>query len=535
MKSVIRTALPGAAVGLLTVAFAIVCVKFTRQTGLASFADDSVSYLIMAQVFSPWQPASQSVAEAFAREAFYAPLFPLLLGGIGASHDVALAHMATAILLAAWLPAVYLLGLRWLGERWAALAALATTALLPSSWIHVKGILSEPLYGLLLLGTLLALEGDGAGRLRRLATALALTALGLTRTAGIALVAAYALWALTRRDRSLCSRAQAMLPALAAVAGYAAWMILRPSAASDTNLQFMLERIQAVAGAENALQALIGGVLTQANAIAEAWVAALLLFWVEGAPVRIALAGAVGVLAVSGLILRAAAGKADGWIMAAYLATYLLWPFHDQMTRFLFPALPVLLLYAYWTAASALRAIGRPALAGHGLLALVLISLSVPALAFIQQRANSGGRYAEMTDWYRRPDLEDARRRVKVHLDLLADMDAIRSLTQPHHRIMWVTPSYIALLADRRGVPAPASNLAPDAYRQAVIDAHPDYVFLSVYHPRDTIHDTAWRTGTQALLGRFAVVYARTSERGDEFSSLLMRIGGLATARDAAR
>src|SRR3972149_3285097 len=94
---------------------------------------------------------------------------------------------------------------------------------------------------------------------------------------------------------------------------------------------------------------------------------------------------------------------------AACLVTFLLWPFPDQMTRFLFPVLPVLVLYAFWALAAVLRAVGRAPALGHALLALVALSLSVPALAFIQQRGIAGGRYAEMTDWYRRPDLDDAR------------------------------------------------------------------------------------------------------------------------------
>jgi hypothetical protein len=254
---------------------------------------------------------------------------------------------------------------------------------------------------------------------------------------------------------------------------------------------------------------------------------------VEGAALRVALAGAVGIAALAGLTMRIAQGKADGWMMAAYLATYVVWPFHDQMTRFVFPALPVLVLYAFLAVSAAMHALRRPALLGQGVLALLIASLAVPALAFIHQRANAAGRVAEMTDWYRTPDLDEARRRAWIHLDLLADMDTVRALTGPQDRVMWVVPSYIALLAERRGVPAPASGLAPDAYRNAVLAADPDYVFLSRYHPRDTLRDVAWQTGTRALSGGFEVAHSRKLQGTDGLASVLLRTPrGVARARE---
>src|SRR6185295_19507419 len=158
MSAPVRIALPAAAVALVTLAFAYACAVFVWQPTLATFADDSVSYLVMAQVFSPWQPASPAVAAAFAREAIYPPLFPAVLALAGAAHHIAWAHALTALLLAACLPFVYLLGVRWLDDRRAAAAAVLCVALLPSLWVNAKGILSESLFCLLLLATLCVLE-----------------------------------------------------------------------------------------------------------------------------------------------------------------------------------------------------------------------------------------------------------------------------------------------------------------------------------------------------------------------------------------
>ena len=484
-----------AAAALVTALFGWICVRFAWQPVLASFADDSASYLVMGQVLSPWGTAPAPVAEAFVREAFYPPLFPLLLGLTGAAWHMAWAHALTAFCLVAALPLVYLLGSRWLGTTWGGLLALVAVALLPTLWIHVKGILSEPLFCLLLLALFLSLEQEAFEKKIWIACVL-MAALVLTRTAALVPVAAYAAWALTRRGQP---RLRLLTPALVAFAAYGAWLLLRPAGTSDDYMRIVAERGHSIAAASDPWLALAASVARQATAQAEAWAGSLILFWPQGQAVRLALVALIGALALCGLALRFREGRADAWMAAAYLVTFLLWPFYDQMTRFLFPLLPVLILYALLAASALARMLRRPPLAAQAVLVLLVASLAVPALAFIQSRARADGPFVLITDWYRTPGLDEARRRAQVHLDLMADMEAIRALTQPQDRVMWVAPSYIALLAQRHGVPAPSAELAPDAYREAVTRAHPDYVFLSVYHPRDTLRDAAWQAGLAAL------------------------------------
>lgn len=519
-----RSRLPAIAVALLAIGFAVLCGAFVWQPTLATFADDSVSYLVMAQVFSPWEAASPAVAAAFAREAFYPPLFPLLLAFAGAAHHVAWAHALTALLVAGWIPLVYLLGTRWLEDRRAAAAAALCAALLPALWVNAKGILSEPLFGLLLLATFCVVGGAVNERKRIWLPALLMAAMMLTRTAALAPIVAYALWALTRREQAASSRVRAALPAAFAIAAYGAWVLLRPAETADSYAHIVLDRGSAFLGAQSPLAAVGASLGRQANALGESWLAAVLLFWVESQPARPLLACAIGGLALGGMTMRLLAGKPDGWMMAAYLATLLAWPFYDQMGRFLFPILPVLMLYAFWAAAGALRLLQRPAVLGHALLATLVLSLTVPALAFMVQRAQAPGRYAEIIDWYSTPDLSEARARAQRHLDLFDDMEEIGRLTRPEDLVMWVVPSYIALLAGRRGLPAPDSALAPAAYRDAVRYSGADYVLLSLYNPRDTIRASAWQSGTRALTGHAKAVRVRAKD-GGAVTSILLKIG----------
>lgn len=528
MSPRLRVAGADALVALLTLGFAWFCVAFVWQPTLATFADDSVSYLVMAQVFSPYQAASQAVAAAFAGEALYPPLFPAVLALVGAAYDIAWAHALTALILAASVPVAYALGVRWLENRRAAATAVSCVVFLPAMWVNAKGILSEPLFCLMLLATLCVIAAGGqgghvAGGRRLMVLALLMAAMILTRTAALVMIVAYALWALTRRKLPVGARVRAALPAAAALAAYLAWVLLRPAGTSHGYAQMVLEHGSAFLGAEHPFAAIGASLLRQANAVGEAWVGSLLLFWVEGRPVRSMLAGAVGCLALAGMAMRLFAGKADGWIVAGYLATFLAWPFYDQMGRFLFPMLPVLVLYAFWTVGRALRFLGRPPVLGYGVLAILMLSLTVPALAFMLQRAQAPGPYAGVVDWYRTPDLAEARARAQVQFDLFADMAEIRNRTRPDDRVMWVAPSYLALLAGRRGLAAPDSALPPEAYRQAVRESGADYVFLSLYHPRDTIRTVAWQAGTRALTEHAKAVHVRAKDGGGVVTSILLK------------
>jgi len=519
-----RAALPDLAAAALTVAFALACALFVWQPALASFADDSVSYLVMAQVFSPYQAASPAVAGAFAREAFYPPLFPLVLALSCAAHDFAWAHAVTALLLAAALPVAYLLGARWLDSRAAALAAVACVALLPSLWVNSKGILSETLFCLLLVSIFLCLEKEKTESWK---LGLLMAALALTRTAALPMLAVYGLWALAQRAAlpSWPARLRAAAPALAAFAAYSLWVLIRPAQTDDDYARLVVEKSQGFfSGPDGFWAALAASLARQANAIVEGWAGSLMIYWIEGRPLRFALASAAGLLALAGIALRLARGKADGWMSAAYLATLLAWPFYEQMERFLFPLLPLLLLYAFFAAGEGLRAMQRrPALA-HALLAALLLTLELPAMLFIYQRAQAQGPVVWITDWYRTPDIARARSRAQTHLLLLEDMQAIRGLTRPEERVMWVAPSYVALLADRRAVFAPDARLEPEAYREAVRKSGADYVFLSRYHPRDTIRDSAWRAGVRALATSAPAVHTSTQDNGSLVTSILLRV-----------
>src|SRR5260221_2105312 len=235
---------------------------------------------------------------------------------------------------------------------------------MPSLWMNTKGILSEPLFCLLLVATFWVLEKEaGSGAVWK--AALLMAALALTRTAALPMIAVYGLWALAQRGTApkgsaLRTRVVAATPAIAAFAAYGLWVLLRPSQTEDDYARIVLERGQGFFdGPGGFWAALAASLLRQSNAIVEGWAGSLMLFWVEGQPLRFALACVVGLFWLAGVAVRLRRGRADGWMAAAYVATLMAWPFYDQMERFLFPILPVLILYAFLAAGEAMRAVSR--------------------------------------------------------------------------------------------------------------------------------------------------------------------------------
>jgi hypothetical protein len=504
---------------VLTAVFCYSLLRFTVQPGLASFADDSVSYLVMAQAWSPWQSATAAVQQALGYEVFYPPLFPLLLAVLNAAHHFAWAHAVCALLLASCLPLIYLLARRWLQGRGAAFTATVLFALLPGVWLNSKGILSEPLFMLLLLGLLLELDQKRRG----LVVALLFCGLALTRTIGCVLALGYIAWALFAGTGTLRARVRTAVPALVGLAAYGLWLLLRPTPSHDYYSSITSGIVTQLLDAPDRVTILARLLVAQAVALADAWSASLMIYWLKGQHLPHLLALAIGAVALPGWGTRLMARRPDAWLMLAYFGLLLLWPYPGQMLRFLLPVLPVIILYALvaaqWVAA---RMSGSriPVTA----VALGVAGLSVPALTFLAGRAGAGaqGGYAQITEWYGSADLKIARARTQVQLDLFETLAEVHRRTTDTDRIAWVMPGYIALLADRRAILLPPTTLPPSEYRAALSASGATHALLSAFHPHETTSHAAWDAGIAALgSAGYSVKYVGRTKDGDVHALLL--------------
>jgi hypothetical protein len=487
------------ALAALAAAVGGAAVLFLWQPGLDSLYDDSVSYLVMAQRFTPWVPVDPAIASAAAAEK-YPPLFPLLLAFTGGAYDWRIAHVVVALSFGASVALTGLYAARLTASPLLGWLAAAAFALLPGSWLIAKGILSEYPFIALTLATLLAHARLGPGKPVPRAVgvlALLLAATILTRTVGVALAVALAiaeLWRHVRsRDRARLVGIAAALAAAAALAGL--WYVLRP-AAKESYAQILGD----FAGAEPLDIGIrfTHLVLTNVQALYEAWLHALLIFWGEPGSPRFIVALALGVLGLGAALFRAGEGHADALFVAVFLALLLVWPFPGQMYRLAFPVVPLLLAHALWAvrAVVAMRFGNARGERWAAIAGLLPFAASVPAVIFyIAARAHladpADAGLGSIAEFYRipaRPAAEDVARR---ELDVIGDLTRMRETLPREARVMWYTPAYVALLARREGVPLRRTTNRADFVRQ-LRETRADYVYIADVQPRDSL----WREGS---------------------------------------
>jgi hypothetical protein len=520
-----------AALALLAIAAGAFAVAFTWQPGLASLFDDSVSYLVMAQAFSPWHATPAPIAAAFPLEK-YPPLFPLLIGIGGGAYDWRIAHAWVAVSFGA---CVFLLGIHGRNAtRSEALgfAAALVFAWMPGMWLNVKGILSEFPYIALVLAALLQYRAarDQPNRARDALLCLLVAAVVLTRTIGVALVAAIAIvearhWFGTRDGLRLRRFAISLAIAVAIVG---AWYLLRPSGGDDAYVAFGSG--VARGAAEHGADWTLGIIAANVSAVGDAWLSALLIFWGEPWKPGFLLACFVGASGVAGTVWRAIEWEVDAIYVLVFAAILAVWPFPGQMYRLALPAMPLLVVNAFWIwMRAAERLSPARAVRWSAVASLAPLALCVPAVLFyVVERARlpgkelaAGYRLADIAEFYRIPLRPAAEANALLEIGVLADFDQVRRDTPDAAKVMWYLPGYVALLAGREGIALqrPADRAGLEAQLAA---RRPDYVYLSSVHPRDTAHrDGDPMEALPYLRERGDVVWQRTNAAGITESALL--------------
>lgn len=509
-----------AAGALLIVAFTSAALPFVSYDELGGFSD-SVAYLIMAKFFSPYVEPSGLIQEAFLHE-HYPPLFPLLLALTGGAesylraHQVVLLCYSGALILFGLLTAREMRSVGWSkrtieptvagtsgqSTKWAmewGVIAVTLGILVPTWWLHVHSILSENLYLLLTLATLLlaSLRGrEPAGWGWIAAMTLLLTAVLATRSIGVALLLGYAAVTLLAR-RPL----KEWIPFAIAALLNALWLTMRPSAGEHIYLQDLLSTSGALSGGEQLLQ-LLQQIGTNAAALLEGWQSSLLLYWTEPPTARLYVVQALFALGVLGALIRLAKNHLDGWYTLFYLLILLLWPYPDHMLRFLFPLVPLLLLQGLYLAAE----FGARLFRAHPkrrarwrfwspfALSLLLIALTLPSLGFLLQRYNhpAKGSDFDLTQtglFYRFVERRDAETFAAEFLVFVADVRRLGEDTPATATIAWypLSLNYLALLSERKGVPL----YPPEHPNFTASLERSDYIYLSRVHPRASAFDKA--------------------------------------------
>jgi hypothetical protein len=514
---------------------AYIALSWFSFEGLSTFADDSVSYLLMAQCWSPWHTASSVQLAACANEN-YPPLLPLLLAISGGDQHW---MTARAVMFAGWLLAGLLFwswGRHLFGPPIAAGMALLYLTI-PMSWLSMFGVLSENTYLTLTLAAFLLVErkfvSPDKGKNPHWYLVVVVTVLAaastLTRTIGMAVplgLLAGALICRLRGDASTASLRGMAIAGLVSLLAGVIWYALNPPGGGMAPYMADVMEIRHTALEIDKLSSLLA---PQALRLVESWIGTFTIYWRLPTQPNVLVASGLGILVVVGLLRRLWLGRADAWYLTVYLGVILIWPYPGQMPRFLHGIFPLLLLQAFyllsnWPIVFKIRREWAVAV-----LLLLSIAAALPTNAFLYHRARSGNvqdvNAAHAIEFYLFADRDRALRRALEQRYLLTDMHQIREQTSPSARIVWFAPHYLNLLAGRFGIGfedwSVLKNL-PDLAR-ALAKANADYVLLTRVNPRDTRESF----DGLALLPAFAplanTVWKASDPNGKE-RSVLMRI-----------
>ena len=465
-------------------------VAFDWQDQLATFGDDSASYLALAHYFAG-ASGSSIVAEWAPYQAHFPPLFPLLLAWTGAMRDLHIAFALVAVFGAAGVALFYRFAAGELGER-AGLAAALLFLLAPTAWISLKGVLSESLSLTLCMASLLVHSRLSARSrpLAWLAFGALLACVALTRAIGIVLVAAYVLWLLrrlvTEKRKPWPGELLAALPVMVLLAS---WYALRPLPPVDSY------RVAASWVVGSWLQNPAGTLLGASRTFLDGWIRSFMADHDVSDAARIVY-GALLAVAIAGASWRAWRGRLDAVFLVLYLAVVFAWPFSaDTTRRLLYPVIPLAILCIVDLVLGVLdRAAwsGRRRTLAVAAVTALPMALGAPALAMIAQRSldtrpvieGCPQTHREIADYFWTVNYEDAEKLAVLEVTVLCGLQSLERVTPAASTIGWTRPEYVALLGRRRA--QPYYNRASRAQLEAdMARVKADYVIVTQINKTD--------------------------------------------------
>lgn len=514
----------------------VASTSFVSGNGLASFADDSVSYIVQAQYFSPYIESDAAVREAFRIESNYPPMFPWILALSGAESNYKRAHILVAAFFVASCVLLYFFLIK-AGEAPASALAIAILfSTTPAAWTNMLGILSENPYLMVSLATMYFHPGQSPVLKRAQIIGLSglLIAVVMLRSVGIALAIAVGLQGLIQQLKEGRFNLSLNLAPVATLGAFCLWLVVRPAGEEGLYAGITSGLIQAINGESSAgsnLWSLLG---PQIAAFIPGWRASWLLYWSDNISTRDVIIFLFLALALMGLALRAARSALDAWYIIFYIFIISIWPTSNQMVRFLYPILPFFIWYQVY-AFRWLGSLGGFDFNSRRIVASCVVSIfliTLPSLSFVATRfiSDEGGELRGISEFYRVPELPGAQEKARLHRDLFWDMRKLARDTPDQASIMWYSPSYIALLTGRRGVSLPAydSDLPRKVHQSGA-----DYVFLSALQPRRTLDKEGVQRGLPYFSSFTNLLWFRESGTG-QVESVLLKIDHAALLRAIA-
>ncbi len=470
--------------------YAVFLIPFVAHDGLASFFSDSVNYLLMARYLSPWQEASPAIVAAWPSQDF-PPFFPFILAILGAAYDYTLAHVLTALFLLLAIPLIFIFARSMFAANHQALLIVFIFCLSPSAWLNSMGILSEPLYLFLSLATLIFFDKADLSRKTNLFIfGLLLALLVLTRTIGVAMLAAFIVICIVKWRRGSLDRLYFVIPVFFSLAVMtASWW-----AHGTVFAAHYVDQIGGLLGSETEIIKVSWDLKEQLVAFHDNWLGGLLYYWTDQTLPAQSIILLAGLFSLLGLCIRVGQGKLDAIYVLLYLLVLFLWPHPFHIRRFIYPILCLLIMYSFYSLYVCARRMKSKRGGVAVSIAMVLVfTIVLPTLSYTWHRYQTGkaSGYHRIKEFYDIHDLQQAAQLAATKLAMSLEMERMKKTTAPDAVILSSQPVYIPLLADRSSRKEITINRNPAGELYMEYDPEVDYIYLVILHPRRDLKEAS--------------------------------------------
>lgn len=466
---------------LLTVSVACIGNQFVISDTTAGLFDDGAVYLIAAHVFSPVDTSTNDVHTNFFNDIRHLPPgLPLLLAMTGGHASFTYAHTLILLLLIGFIP-VYFFYTRNM-TRSSLVASLICTAffLLPGTWIEALKIASENLYILLSCLVLLLINHRFPNHHAKIFCITLLISLCiLTRTIGWSLVLALATWIfINRKSLHLNFSIIQFLLAIFATLPLLIWWLYSQSLNSSYGGTLSL-----ILSAPDPVYAILEIGHNNIHAFMRAWTGITQLTTGSEMSWRGIVSWIFLLLSFIGYIKRIK--EPDGLYLFYYLAILFIWPYPHDMQRFIYPLMPIFILYVH---------IGTDRLFSKhqntmypGILALtIFIAVALPGLHKIHERFTIGKsleKYdlAHIPRLYTIEDQGTALLHAAESADLVNYLKTLGSKIPEGETLITLKPGLVTYLSGIRTKSLPQVNLNTDetTYMKQLHELEAGYILLT--------------------------------------------------------
>ncbi len=436
-------------IGLTALAVTLFFYSIVTGDAVVGFLSDDAIYLILAEIYSPWNTVSSPVHEFIQRSSRFPPLYPLLLGLFGVDTDSP--PLAAYITISFLLMALLIIGIWLRMEARSLLPAVAVPlfiAFLPSTLILSQELWSEFLFMCFLYGTFAALSARQKTPSHWMLAALMVGLASMTRSIGVTVIAAFALSLVWHRPKRF------LWYALISATPFLYWQ--GHEALMRDNIQsYWIDLIEHFGPASIGI--LSDFLINQAVVTWQAWCWLFSVLEAALLPdnIKIAVLLLLLLLALTGFFSRLKRGKMDAFCLCFYLPTVFIWPHPGLyfMGRFLYPLLPLFLFYICLGTANVV-AQQRLARAGLAILALLVAAIAYPSTSQFINRAYTDTAidlrpYRRSREWLRASSLETALRHARQNRALSL---TLAELTRhvPENECLYAVQTPIVMLYSSR-------------------------------------------------------------------------------------